>query len=214
MSADGAFDPAEYERLLRHFGIDQYRRRGRKESHSLLAYKALRAEQDRAFSRRMVESAERLAAEGREREAVEEFSRAIGFCETAEALLGRAAVYLSQRSFDRCTADYNRVLEIDPSNQVALRYFGNIREANATSLHTMPQRRRAEKGAARGDDGLQPAAQGEREGESDSASSESTPSHRHRKRKREKKHKKKHKKKKKKKKRKSEDFSRRSESDG
>ena len=201
-----AFDPAEYESLLRILGVDQYRRRGRPESRSLVAYRALRAEQDRAFSRRMAESAERLAAEGRVREAVEEFSRAIGFCDTAEALLGRAAAYLSLRNFDRCTADYNRVLEIDQNNQEALRYFGSIRESNAAGLRSLPQLRDGReaglRAVRRGDDpDSGQEGRGERfHGESD----ESTSPHRHSKRKREKKRKE-HKKHKKNKRRKGED---------
>ena len=196
MATDRAFDPAEYERLLRFFDVDQYRRRGRPESRSLVAYRVLRAEQDRAFSRRMAETAEKLAAEGRAREAVEEFSRAIGFCETAEALLGRAAVCLSLRNFDRCTADYNRVLEIDPGNQEALRYFGSIRQSNAASLRSMPERsgcrEAAQRAAWRGDEA--DVGQGGGLERSKSESDQSTPSHRHRKRKKEKKHKKKKKK--------------------
>lgn len=183
MSSNSPVGPAEYASLLSSFGIDQYLRVRRSGSRSPIDYKSLRAEQDRAFARDMADTAKRLLSEGKEREAVEEFSRSIGFCETVEALLGRAVVYRSMRRFDGCTRDYNRVLDIDPDNAEALNYFGSIRRSNAASLlplHRSGGLRRVVDGA----DVLNEHA-------SDSPGSQaSTEARRHRKHKKHKKHKK------------------------
>jgi tetratricopeptide (TPR) repeat protein len=142
-------NPDDFDRLQRAYIGNPYSSSLRGTRDSRVDYQQLRRTQDRVFATQMCHTARELVARGRLDAAVEEFSRALGLHHSVEALLGRAAALLAMSNHDGCTRDYNTVLELDPENKEALRYFGSLSQRNATYVRSL---KRLERHDSRSDD--------------------------------------------------------------
>lgn len=133
---EASLDPRDSDHLLGKFGIDSYGSKLFQHARPSARddYKALSRKQDRIFARSMLATGQELLARGRVAEAEEEFSRALGLYEDIGTLLARASLYENHRKYDASTRDYNRVLDLDPSNSRALQYFNAIPSRNHKSL--------------------------------------------------------------------------------
>ena len=116
-------NPGAVQLMCRAFGLDkadEYRSSLLPDK-SGFGYLALRAEQHKLWSVRLVNEGEQLEQQDRINDSIVRYSEAIRYdYQSIEALLARARANVQLKNVDSARRDYQSVLQIQPSNELAM----------------------------------------------------------------------------------------------